>query len=268
MTVLSYGSPAISRALGFSARSKRPLLATIDPLGDVAEGGVGGLGERTPRAAAAGALALLPDDLAPEQQAQAVLEDGGDVGREAAVRLAAEVGDVDRDAAAGFERAGALGEHVLEQLEVLAVRAGDAVGRQLLLVLLAGEVGRRRDDEGHRPGGHGGHVAGVAQLDRIADRRIDLGGREDRVVLGDLGRLEAGVEGRRVVVLPPAHAEVRRRGRLPLGHGTTLRRGYDSLGPQPAFPGTVRDAARGGPKSRKRRQVLARPRIQVAWRAA
>ena len=41
-----------------------------------------------------------------------------------AVRLAAEVGDVDRDAAAGLELASALGEHLAEHLEVLEVDAG------------------------------------------------------------------------------------------------------------------------------------------------
>ena len=55
--------------------------------------------------------------------AELVLEDVDDVGREAAVRLAAEVRDVHRDAPARLELARALGEHVGEHLEVLDVRA-------------------------------------------------------------------------------------------------------------------------------------------------
>ena len=77
-----------------------------------------------------------------------MLEDADHVGRQAAVRLAAEVGDVDGDSSAGLERAHALGEHVGQHLEVFEVRGGDALALELLFVLLAGEVRRRGDDEG------------------------------------------------------------------------------------------------------------------------
>ena len=47
--------------------------------------------ERAPRARARGPLALLPHDLAAQEQAETVLQDRDHVGREAAVRTAAEV---------------------------------------------------------------------------------------------------------------------------------------------------------------------------------
>src|SRR5918997_1838218 len=122
MRVLSDGRPSARRCLTDRARSKRPLLATTTR--SVMSRRTGFAAPRNdPHApGAAGALALLPDELAPEQQAEPVLEDADDVGREAAVRLAPEVGDVDGDAAARLERPHALGEHVLQQLEVLEVR--------------------------------------------------------------------------------------------------------------------------------------------------
>ena len=95
------------------------------------------------------------------------LEDADDVGGQAAVRLAAEVGDVDGDAPARLERADALGEDVAQQVEVLEVRRGHAVALELLLVLLAGEVRRRGHDEGDRAVGHAVHVAGVAEEERV-----------------------------------------------------------------------------------------------------
>ena len=48
---------------------------------------------------------------------------------------------------------------------------GHAVALELLLVLLAGEVRRRRDDERHRAVGDGVHVAGVAAHERLGDRQ-------------------------------------------------------------------------------------------------
>ena len=47
---------------------------------------------------------------------------------------------------------------------------GHAVAFELLLVLLAGEVRRRRDDERDRPVGDAVHVAGVAVHERVLDR--------------------------------------------------------------------------------------------------
>ena len=153
------------------AGAVEPALAGDDhTLGEVAEHGVGRAAERAPRARSARALALLPDDLAAEQQAEAVLEDRDHVGRQPAIRLAAEVGDVDRDAAAGLELAHALGEHLGEHLEVLEVRAGHALALELLLVLLAGEVRRRRDDERDRAVGERVHRSRVAAHERLGDR--------------------------------------------------------------------------------------------------
>ena len=123
-----------------------PIEATLaghhDPLGDVAQHGVRGAAERTPRARAVGALALLPHDLATQQQTEVVLQDVDDVGRQAAVRLASEVRHVHGDAPAGLEHAHAVGEHVAQHLQVLEVRAGHAFTLELLLVLLAREVRR------------------------------------------------------------------------------------------------------------------------------
>ena len=72
---------------------------------------------------------------------QVVLQDGHDVGGQAAVRLAAEVGHVDGDAPARLEHPLALGEDVAQQRQVLDVGARYALAVELLLVLLAGEVG-------------------------------------------------------------------------------------------------------------------------------
>src|SRR5439155_14744245 len=92
----------------------RPIEATFagddDALGEVTQHGVGRAPERAPRARAAGPLGLLPDHLAPKQQVEVVLQDADDVGREAAVGLAPEVGQVYRDAAGGLELALAPGK--------------------------------------------------------------------------------------------------------------------------------------------------------------
>ena len=145
----SFGKPPFATLLD----GQRPLEAALagddHPLGEVAQHRVRGVAERSPRARPAGAGALLPHDLAAQQEMQPVLQDVDHVGGQAAVRLAAEVGDVDRDPAAGLEHAHAFGEHVVQQLEVLEVRARHAVALELLLVLLAGEVRRRRDDQRH-----------------------------------------------------------------------------------------------------------------------
>ena len=183
ISVLSCGRPSAARCFDRAGPVEAALAGDDHPLGDVAQHRVGGAAERAPRARAAGALALLPDQLAAQQQPEVVLEDADDVGRQAAVRLAAEVGDVDGDAAARLELADALGEHVGEHLEVLEVRRRHAVALELLLVLLAGEVRRRRDDERDRAVGDGVHVAGVAVHERLGDRRR----RQDRVVVGQLG---------------------------------------------------------------------------------
>jgi len=71
---------------------------------------------------------------------QVVLQDGHDVGGQAAVGLAAEVGHVDRYAPARLEHPLALGEDVTQQRQVLDVGARHALAVELLLVLLPGEV--------------------------------------------------------------------------------------------------------------------------------
>ncbi len=116
-----------------------------DALRDVAQHRVRRLAEGSPGAAprrADVADSLAPHDLAAEQQTEIVLQDPDDVGREAAIGLAPQVRDVHRDAPTRFQCSLAVGEHIREQLEVLDVRARDAVALELLLVLLAGEVGR------------------------------------------------------------------------------------------------------------------------------
>ena len=211
-TVLSWGRPSRRRSLG-RAPAEAALAGHDDPLGHVAEHRVGGRAEGAPGARAAGPLALLPDDLAPGQEVQVVLQDRHDVGGQAAVGLAAEVGHVDRNAAARLEHPLALGEDVAQQRQVLDVGAGHPLAVELLLVLLAGEVGGRGDDEGHRVVRHGVHPAGVA----VQARHTGLV-RVHVLVGAELRRLEAGVEGVRHVRLaaptPKLEVEVavRRRG--------------------------------------------------------
>ena len=81
--------------------------------------------------------AVRPLPARPQQQPEPVLEDVDHVGGEAAVRLAAEVGDVDRDPPARLEHPHALGEHVVQQLEVLEVRARHTVALELLALEVA-----------------------------------------------------------------------------------------------------------------------------------
>ena len=113
-----------------------------DPFGRVAQRGVGRRRVRAPRARAVHAVALHPDDLPAEQQAEVVLEDARDVAGEAAIRLAAEVGDVDGDAATGLEHAHALGEDVAQHDEVVDVRLRHVTLAEDELVLLRREVWR------------------------------------------------------------------------------------------------------------------------------
>ena len=220
-TLLSWGRPCAAALLGAARPPEASLAGHDDPLGHVAQHRVGGRAEGAPGARAAGPLALLPDDLAPGQEVQVVLEDGHDVGGQAAVRLAPEVGHVDRDAAARLEHPLALGEDVAQQRQVLDVGAGHALAVELLLVLLAGEVGRRGDDEGHRVVRHGIHPAGIAVQAR------DTGLVRVHVLVGaELGRFEAGVEGVRHVRLAAPDAEIGGGGR-----GATARR--HGVGPNP-----------------------------------
>ena len=195
---------AVSLAAGPAEAS---LAGDHHALGEVSQDGVGRAAERAPRARAAGSIALLPHDLAPEEELEVVLEDADHVAGQAAVRLATEVGHVHRDAPARLEHALALGEDVAEHRQVLEVRRGHALAVELGLVFLAGEVRRGRDDEGDRAGGDGIHVAGVAEDERLGDRRR----RGDGGVGRQLGGLEPRVEGGRVVRLAATHPEVGRR---------------------------------------------------------
>ena len=151
---------------------------------------------------------------------QVVVEDPDDVGGQRAVRLAAKVGHVDGDAAARLEDPPALAEHVAQQLEVLGVGRRDDALAQGLLVLLAGEVGRRRDDEGHRVVGEV-HRPGVPAHEGVfQDERLRQG-----LVGGEVLRVEPGVEPRGVVALAPSHPEVARR-RAPFVAATHRRETY------------------------------------------
>ena len=161
-----------SGALSFGAAlgPVEPTLARDDDaFGGVAEHRVGRAAERTPRAVARRALTLAPNDFAAQQQVQTILQDRHDVGGQAAVRLATEVRDVDCDTTAGFELVCTLGEDVGEELQVLGVRRGYTFAFELLFVLLARVVGRRRDDERDRAVGDRVHVARVAFDEGIGD---------------------------------------------------------------------------------------------------
>ncbi len=140
--VLFDGSPRRSRSARLQRAVEPALARDHDPFGRVPQHGIRGAAKRSPRAAAGRAFALAPHDLAAQQQPKLVLENADDVGGEAAIRLAAEVRDVDGDAPARLELARALGEHVGEELEILDVRARHSVSLELLFVLLAREVGR------------------------------------------------------------------------------------------------------------------------------
>ena len=203
-----------------------------DPLGRVAQHRIRRAAERAPRAASGRALALAPDDLAAQKQFEIVLKNANDVGGEAAVRLAPEVRDVHRDATAGLELAGALREHVGQQLEILDVRARNTVALELFLVLLPREIRRRRDDQRDRTVDDGVHVPGVAVHERLDDVvRLDHG-----VVAGEGRRLEPLVERGRVVTLPPARTEVGR------GRCTTARHTSWFFGSGARHAGSVRGA--------------------------
>ena len=156
------------------------------PLGRVAQHRVRGRLVGAPRTRPARPALLLPDDLTAQQQPQVVLQDGGDVGGQAAVRTPAEVGDVHRDATTRLERADALAQHVTQHGEVVDVVTRYVALAERRLVLLAGEVRRRGDDEGDRRVGHPRHVAGVTDVDDI-----ELTWFAERIVVADLGRGEA-----------------------------------------------------------------------------
>ena len=190
-----------------------PALAGDDhSLGEITQHRVGGLAVAAPGDRTRGALGLLPDDLAPQQQTEIVLQDRDDVGAQRAVGLAAEIGDIDRDATAGFEDLDARPEDVVQHLEILEVglrntrhtAAGIGISRDRELVLLAHEVGWRGHDERH---GIRREDLGDLETVAVVDRRKILGHGGDRVVGADLGRREARVEIGRVVAFTTTHPE-------------------------------------------------------------
>ena len=180
VVVARCGRPSSARARARHGAVEPALAGDQDPLGEVAQHRVGRLLERAPRAVAAGAAGLAPHDLAPQQQAEAILQDADDVGRQGAVRLAPEVGDVDGDAAAGLELGHALGEDVFQHAQVVDVGGRDVPLAQLGFVGLAGEVGRGGDDQRDRRRSHAVHRAGVADVDLV-----DHPGRLDDVVVAE-----------------------------------------------------------------------------------
>ena len=225
-----------------------PVEATLrrddDPFGQVTQHRVGRPLEAPPCARSRRPPLLDPDDLAAQQQAQVVLEDGRDVGRERTVRATTQVGDVDGDATAGFQFPGALCEDVAQHLEVLEVRRRNMVGVELGLVGLAGEVRRRGDHQGDGAVGHLGHVGRAAVHDAI--ELTQRGVLRDRVVVGQLGRCESGVEVAGVVPLAPAHTEVRGRRRHSPLRDTRFGRHHDAPVRivQRLRPGTLRPGRR------------------------
>ena len=189
-----------------------PVEATLagddDALGHVAQDRVRGREVGTDRDGAGRAAGLLPHDLTPQEEGEVVLEHAHDVAGQGAVRLAAEVRHVDRDAPAGLEHPPALGEHVAQHLQVLEIRTGRAPFAEGGLVLLAGEVRRRRDHQRDRAVVHCLHVAGVT-----ADDRVGCPARVDGVIVRQLRRREALVERGGVVRFAIAGAERSRAGR-------------------------------------------------------
>jgi hypothetical protein len=92
-------------------------------------------------------LRLDPDDFAPKEETEVILQDSDDIGRQGPVGLPAQVGDVDGDPATRLEHPLALGEDVAKHLQVVEIGRRHAVLTERLFVRLAGEVRRRRDDE-------------------------------------------------------------------------------------------------------------------------
>jgi hypothetical protein len=138
----------LRRELSGKARpgGQRPVEAPVagdnDAFGQIAQDRVGRPLKRPPRTRSSSPTGLDPDDLAPEEQPQLVLQDPDHVRGQRPVRLAPEVGDVDGDPATRLELADALGEDVLQHGEILGVGREDMALAQSGLVLLAREIGR------------------------------------------------------------------------------------------------------------------------------
>ncbi len=216
--LLSWGSPSRRRSLGLRARPKRPLLATMTR--SVTSRSTGLAAERNePQAHEPLAPSPFCHTISPRgSRCRSSCRMRHDVGRQAAIRLAPEVGHVDRDAAAGLEHPLALGEDVAQQRQVLDVGPGHPRAVELLLVLLAGEVRRRGDDEGDRVVRQRVHAAGVtAQAGHPGLVRGHV------LVGAELGGLEAGVEGVGDVRLAAPDTEIGGGGATAGRHGRFVR---------------------------------------------
>ena len=189
-------------------------------LGHVAQHGVDRRAERPPGARPRRAFSLRPDHLAPEEQPEVVLQYRDHVGRQAAVWLASQVRDVHGESTARLEHLDTAREHVPQHLQVLEVRARDAVATERLLVGLAREVRRRRDDERHRVG-RKRELTRIRRHDGVVERELEVG--VDRVVVREVGRTEARVEVGGVMALAAPNPEPARRSRpLPGAHRALL----------------------------------------------
>ena len=175
-----------------------------DPLGHVPEHRIARSLVGAPGTGSAGGLALLPDDLAPQQVAES-FEEVDHVPGQRPVGLPAQVGHVHGDATTWLQLVEALGEDVVEHPQVGVVVGRDCPDAEDGLVLLAGEVRRRGHHQGHRIVGHLAppvHLPGVTHPDLVLGLPVRHG-----AVIGDPGRGEAGIERGRVVGLPAPDPE-------------------------------------------------------------
>ncbi len=125
------------------------LTGDYHPLGDVAQHRVGGAAKRTPGTRTIGSFTLAPYHLAPQQQAEVVLEDVHDIGRQASVRFSAQVGHVNCDPASRLEDSFAFRKNVSQHPEVLEVTARYVATAESLFVLLTREVRRGSNHQGY-----------------------------------------------------------------------------------------------------------------------
>jgi hypothetical protein len=103
-------------------RSVEPTLRSDDDsLGEISQHRIGRRRIGTPCAIAARSLGLDPHDLASQQEAQIVLQECGDVAGERSERLAAEVGDIHRDATTWFKDPPAFGKHISQHHQVIEI---------------------------------------------------------------------------------------------------------------------------------------------------
>ena len=153
----------------------RPVEATLasddHSFAHITQHWVGWALETAPGARARGPPLFHPHHLTAQQQAQIVLQDGGHVGGERAIGTAAEVGNIHRNPATGFEHAHALGEHVAQHLQVLEVVRWYRPFAECLLIGLPSEIGRRCHHQGHRVVRHIGHGTGIAHHDLVHHTR-------------------------------------------------------------------------------------------------